>query len=78
MAYAPSQEVTGIFTSANFGAYIFGSMVAITELLCKHPDINTTNNTTTTNNNNNTTNTPMNTNSNPNPSQPVNQLNQSK
>ncbi|CAH8583677.1 unnamed protein product [Schistosoma intercalatum] len=68
-----------IFTSANFGAYIFGSMVAITELLCKHPDINTTNNTTTTNNNNNnTTNTPMNTNSNPNPSQPVNQLNQSK
>ncbi|CAH8599273.1 unnamed protein product [Schistosoma bovis] len=68
-----------IFTSANFGAYIFGSMVAITELLCKHPDINTTNNaTTTTTTTNNTTNTPMNTNSNPNPSQPVNQLNQSK
>ncbi|CAH8569032.1 unnamed protein product [Heterobilharzia americana] len=27
-----------IFTSANFGVYTFGSMVALTELICKHEE----------------------------------------
>ncbi|CAH8626894.1 unnamed protein product [Schistosoma rodhaini] len=64
-----------IFTSANFGAFTFGSMVALTELICKHPDINTTDNPTT---NNNTINTPVNTNLNSTPIQPVNQVNPNK
>ncbi|CAH8860858.1 unnamed protein product [Trichobilharzia szidati] len=40
-----------IFTSANFGVYIFGSMVALTELVCRHPEVNNTSqeNTSTTN-----------------------------
>ncbi|XP_018646223.1 hypothetical protein Smp_081720 [Schistosoma mansoni] len=64
-----------IFTSANFGAFTFGSMVALTELICKHPDINTTDNPTT---NNNTINTPVNTNLNSTPIQTVNQVNPNK
>ncbi|CAH8536934.1 unnamed protein product [Schistosoma turkestanicum] len=76
-----------IFTSANFSAYIFGSMVAITELLCQHPDLNnatipntTTTTTVTTNTTTNTTtnNTTVNVNSKPPPAQSVNQVIQSK
>ncbi|TNN15034.1 hypothetical protein EWB00_001653 [Schistosoma japonicum] len=73
-----------IFTSANFGTYIFGSMVAMTELICIHPEVNTaataTNTTNTTNTNTNTTtnNNDDNTNKNTAPTQPVIQVNHSK